>query len=193
MPLYKPVNIANLQEIQDAVANTFPEMTDLTMTGFFKLPKNKVLEISNLRKLLKKLGLFSYIHVANATVAPAGYSDPNKLPPYAPVIHIDKSDYNSSNSSYIYSFNIPIKNCENTFVNYYKAHGEDTIHYTELGLPYRRFKAEECELIDQVEMSQAYIIDTSVPHAIVNPNNKTRVLLAIRLTVDFNFDNFQSD
>jgi hypothetical protein len=190
MMLYKPVIIKNLQEIQDAVANTFPEMTDLTMTGYFTLPKNKVLEISNLRKLLKKLGLFAYLHVANATVAPAGYSDPNKLPPYAPVIHIDKAD---DNMSYIHSFNIPIKNCENTFVNYYKAHGADEIQYTEHGLPYRRFKAEECELIDQVEMSQAHIIDTSVPHAIVNPNNKTRILLAIRLTVDFNFDNFQSN
>ena len=191
MMLYKPVHIENLQEIQDAVANTFPEMTDLKMTGVFVLPKNKVLEIRQLKKLLKKLGLFSHIEVVNAIVAPTGYSNPHKLPPYAPIIHIDKAVVGAQ--QYTYSFNIPIRNCKNTFLNYYKANGNEIISYTELGYPYRTFDTKDCELIDQVEMSQAHIVDTSVPHAVINSNNTTRTLMAIRLKYDFNFDNFQSN
>jgi hypothetical protein len=188
MVLYKSVHIENLQEIQDAVASTFPEMTDIKMSGFFILPKNKVLEIRQLRKLLKKLGLFVHVEVVNAVVAPAGYSDPRKLPPYAPIIHIDKEVVGAQ--KYTYSFNIPIRNCENTFLNYYKANGDEVINYTELGYPYRTFDTKDCELIDQVEMCQPYIVDTSVPHAVVNPNNTTRTLIAIRLKSQFDFNSF---
>jgi hypothetical protein len=183
MILYKPVHIENLQEIQDAVARTFPEMMEMDRADAFTLPKNKVLEIRQLRKLLKKLGLFFHVEVVSAIVAPAGTALPD-----APVIHVDKSVL-----GYTHSFNIPIRNCENTFLNYYKANGDEVINYTESGHPYPKFNTKDCELIDQVEMCQAHIVDTSVPHAVVNPNNTTRTLIAIRLKSQFDFNNFQSD
>jgi hypothetical protein len=51
--------------------------------------------------------------------------------------------------------------------------GKDTGYYY--------YKPEDCEPIDQLEMARPHIIDIHVPHGIVNPNNQTRILTAIRL------------
>jgi hypothetical protein len=181
--LYKPVKIDNLQQIQDAVLKIYtPEQLD--KPDLFYMTNEVFLNIPELKSCLDNLGLLSYVHIIATTVMPPGYGVPGATFPNDPTIHIDYGIYT-------HSLNIPIKNCDNTFVSYHTVNGPpETMHLETNGLPFHYYKPENCVQIDQVEMTQAYIINTSVPHAIVNPTDKTRILIAIRLTSKFNFDEF---
>jgi hypothetical protein len=180
--LYKPVEIENLQEIQDAVFKIYtPEQ--LFNPDLFYMTNEVFLNIPELKSFLEKSGLLDYVHIIATTVIPPGYGVPGAPFPFGPTVHVDEGIYT-------HSFNIPIKNCENTFLYYYDVNGDPELVHLDNGLPYHYFKQENCILKNQIEMNKAYIVNTSEPHAIVNPTDKTRVLIAIRLKSEFNFDEF---
>ena len=171
MPLYKPVNIANLQEIQDAVLAVLPK-DRLAKQDLFYLPKKLFLNLPKLVSLLEQLDLLEYVDEIATVVVPPHTNSP---------IHID-----SGNN--VYSFNIPIKNCKNTFLAYYSSDKEPEkiyLHSGDTGLYYYHFKSESTMLVDKIEMCRPYIVNVQEPHGIINPTDNTRILIAIRLTTGF--------
>ena len=94
------------------------------------------------------------------------------------IVHIDSGDRN-------YSINIPIRNCANTFINFYSTtvppeyipEGErNGVYYNS----HYKIDPTHCTLTDSIETNDAYIIDISVPHNVVNQNTSFRMNLLIR-------------
>jgi hypothetical protein len=181
--LYRAVEIDNLQQIQNAVLKIYTS-EQLDKLDLFYMTNEVFLNIPELKSCLDNLGLLSYVHIIATTVVPPGYGVPGATFPNDPTIHID---YGNNT----HSLNIPIKNCDNTFLSFHNVNGPpEKIHLEKSGLPFYYYKPKNSIQIDQIEMNQAYIVNTSVPHAIVNPTDKTRVLIAIRLKAEFNLDEF---
>lgn len=171
MKYYVPAKIDNLKVIQEKVFSMFPEeLLNTKRNNLFYLPDNinMFLGIPELRNELDKLGWIQHILGFAFYIVP---------PTIGSNIHIDSGDMTNS-------FNIPIKNCENTFLNFYKTESlpiKNTSVVYSGTINYYSFKPSECVLIDKLEMTTPHIINVKEPHNIVNLNNRSRITLLIRL------------
>ena len=170
MKYYSPVPIDNLKIIQEKVFEYFPKEKLSTKEALFYVPDNKniFLSIPELKLELDKLNWTPYIlAIGFYIIAPTDGSP----------IHVDST-------SFSYSFNIPILNCEDTYVNFYRANKEPKKQiYSMYGtsMNYYKFDSAECELSDSLEMLTPHIINVREAHNIVNKNTKSRITLLIRL------------
>lgn len=129
--------------------------------------------IDELRQELIRLDLFDYVHSFGFYhVLPTG--------PGGTDTHIDSSTGD-------YSFNLPIENCDNTFVNFYTSYREPELRFTKEGVPYYFIDKDACELVDRIEMTQPYIINVKEIHNVSNDNPTTRITVLIRLTAQWNY------
>lgn len=168
MSNYKSVHINNLETIAQQALALVPKQR-LDIAGLFYLENNKelFLSIPELRAELIRLELLDHVYGI------AVYVVYNSTPL---LIHKDSGDI-------LYSLNIPLSGCKNTFVNFYQptipaqekisANGNRFFHYPEAN----------CELVDQLEMTTPHIINVKVPHAVVNQNTEPRITMLIRFNL----------
>jgi hypothetical protein len=168
---YIPVKIENLNIIQAEVMKLFPAENETYSTLFYiQNSVSEFLKIDSLREQLQRLGLIDNI------VSIAFYNLHTTEPKGSP-IHVDHGEST-------FSLNLPIKNCDNTFVNFYTSTTEPEKRFSNANVPYYYIDDSKCRLVDQIEMTQPYIINVKVPHNVVNPNKENRKTLLIRLKND---------
>ncbi len=166
----KTIPVDNLEEIQQAVLNVIPK-EDLIYPRLYYPENNKeiFLSIEPLKKLLSNLGWLNYINKAGFAL---NIVNPNS----ETAIHIDSGDF-------LYSFNLPITNCKNSFVNFYKL--RNNIDLTSRVTPfssYHRAEKNDCQLIKCFKLSEPFVMNTKLIHGVTNQSNDQRVTLLIRLS-----------
>ena len=177
MKYYSPIYLEQLDIIQEKVFNIFPKSELSSKENLFYIPDNvKVFfDISELKSNLNAMNWSQYVHSFGFYVINKTYGTP---------IHID-----SGNS--LYSFNIPILNCKNTFVNFYKTDKEPVkksyVAYNKI-IDYYSFNPTECVLQDKLEMTTPHVIKVKEVHNVTNINDLPRITLLIRLKKEINLD-----
>jgi hypothetical protein len=166
MSCYKSITLDNLEQIKSKSLELFPaEFNNQTSLFYIDNSKEKFLAIPELKHELDKLKLTEHVY------AIAFYSvNPNA----EQIIHED-------NGTIIYSLNIPLKGCSNTFVNFYSSTRKPEERITRAGNKFHYFDPSYCRLIDQLEMTTPHIINVKVPHCVVNNNLEPRITMLIRL------------
>ena len=166
MSLYKEIHLDNLDVIINESLNLFPD-NKKDKTSLFYIDNNRelFLKIPELKNNLDRLELTDHVYGFGFYIvfnnSPLG-------------IHHDNGDI-------IYSLNLPLSGCKNTYVNFYRSSSQAEELLTMAGNKYFAYKKEDCELIDRLELTSPYIINVKVPHAVVNKNNEPRITLLIRL------------
>jgi hypothetical protein len=165
---YIPVKIENLNIIQAEVMKLFPAENENQSTLFYiQNSVSEFLKIDLLREQLQRLGLID-------NIVSIAFYNLHTTRPSGGALHIDHGEST-------FSLNLPIKNCDNTFVNFYTSSVEPEKRFNEANVPYYHIDAANSSLIDRIEMTQPYIINVKVPHNVVNPNRESRKTLLIRL------------
>ena len=177
MKYYSPINLDNLNIIQEKVFEVFPKTELSSAQNLFYLPDNLniFLNIPELRNELDKLNWTQYVHSFGFYIINHSYGTP---------LHTD-----SGTSQY--SFNIPILNCKNTFVNFYKTNKEPTkISYMAFGklIDYYKYNVTDCVLKDKLELTTPHVINVKEVHNVINVNPLPRITLLIRLKKQINLD-----
>lgn len=171
MKLFHLLPIQNLSDIQKAVLNLLPkELLQLTTITRLRDYHPQLYEMPSLKLALTSLGLDSSIMNFQVHV-----TEPQVTIP----IHCDRG--------FVYSFNIPISNCENTFVTWFSTDSEPrvvTVRDDPNGLTYSRYDTDKCTAIERVEINSPYVLNTQVPHCVENKNNYTRIMLLCRIYPD---------
>jgi hypothetical protein len=173
MKYYSPIHIDNLSTIQKKVFELFPK-NQLDKDNLFYLPNNieLFLNIPELKIELDKLGWTEYVHAfALYLVTKTNGS----------TIHTDTGNRN-------YSFNIPIINCNNTFVNYYTTTSNPIRKTMPNNVDYYYYDPAYCNLIDSFEMNSPHIINVLQLHNVTNYNSEPRITLLIRLKNELSLD-----
>jgi hypothetical protein len=170
---YRFIDIDNLEEIQKAVLKKIP-VDLLTKNDLFYI-KNSIkffLDIPEIKTLLDKLGFTKHIHDNGIAVNVT-------MPGVELPIHYDSDKF-------IYSFNIPLLNYENTYVNFWETDSPATdfprIHpIYKTTVITKAFDRKKCKLTDQIEPLRPCVINTHLPHNVSNKTDKIRVMLLVRL------------
>lgn len=170
---YKPIQISNLAKIQEEVLKRIPK--DL-------LDKNNLTYIENNKEIflgIKELYDFLESIKMNWSVGTIAVNVTNAR---------DAGNFHIDSGPYRYSLNIPIQNCENTFIDFFKVDGDyQTIYVEDKGHGgkhhFFRYTEDQCELMYRGDTSMPYILSTKTPHRVVNESDKTRVMLLIRVLV----------
>ena len=173
MKYYSPVHINNLSIIQQKVFELFPK-NQIDKNNLFYLANNieLFLNIPELKIELDKLEWTEYIHSFGFYVVQKTNGS---------TIHTDTGNRN-------YSFNIPILNCNNTFVNYYTTNSKPIRKVMPNNVDYYYYDPAYCNLIDSFEMNSPHIINVLQLHNITNHNSGPRITLLIRLKNELSLD-----
>ena len=168
---YKKIEISNIAIIQEKAL----KLLDLNEAPRIFFPKidEQFLEIEELRNNLVRLGY-------DLSKTGFGINVLDATEPQGNVIHHDYGFIR-------YGLNIPLLNCENTYVNFFHSHvpGKVTTHRTVDDVPllaHYRYDPSTCEVADTVHTNEPYMINIKEPHNVVNTNGKTRWMLMIRNT-----------
>jgi len=167
---YIKIPTKNLKKIQNEIHQIFLKNYSDKINLFYIKEENSLLNIPSLRSLLSNTNCINYIDSIAFIVL---------QPNYTTSIHIDAGAAN-------YSFNIPIKNCKNSYVSFYQNIGEIQKHSINDKKYFYRCNPAYCNFVDKIEMNTPYIINVKQPHSVSNKNNNSRIALLIRLTSDFN-------
>lgn len=172
---YLPVPTENLETIQDEIYSLFPRHLIRENVLHYVNP-NDFLEKPNLKSYLEKTECIDYVESMGFLVL-------QKFAHHS--IHIDAV------KSAQCSLNIPIKNCKNTYINFYQNNGPIIEQLTPNGLKFYKYDRTQCVLIDRAEMSVPHIISLTEPHNVSNGNNTVRITLLIRLNNEFDMPSYQ--
>lgn len=139
----------------------------MNTTKLFYLPNNTetFLNIAELKEELDKLKWTAHVH---------GFA-------FYIVQKTDGSTLHTDTGDRVYSFNIPIKFCENTNVNFYTSTNPTSVELGSGLTTYNKFNADDCVLADSLQMSTPHVINVKEIHNIVNPNVLPRITLLVRL------------
>jgi hypothetical protein len=182
---YHKIPIDNLDVIQKKVM----EVTegDFMVNNLFYSEDitKKILAIPQVDDLLKRLDLQDKIYGVAYNV---------NLSKTKVQIHRDFS-FSTTQQPFKYSFNIPLRGCLNSCVNFYKSKSRGTIKYLfnefdKTFVTYLRYDPKDCEIIDSVEMTEAHIVNVQEIHDVVNDGDQTRVMLLFRLKNDFDYESY---
>jgi hypothetical protein len=170
-PYYK-LRFENLELFQQYSLSIISNK-DLTTPGLnYYQYVQKLQQHDSFKTCVKRYGLENLITGIGIYVQPPNHTAP---------IHTDISD------KFSWSFNIPLLNYHNTYTNFFKPIGtgnkiastnNSSIHYT-------IYNNHECQLIDTLELTSPHIINTQIPHNIVNPNLQSRTILTVRVSKFF--------
>jgi len=171
MRLYQRLPTKHLQRIQQDVLNILPDdlFAQTTIIRLTEYDKH-LLELPSIHQLLREFEFSQYVLSIQLHVTGPQVTIP---------IHCD--------NGFIYSFNIPIANCSNTYVSWYSTSAiPETVRVRDdpAGLTYERFKPTDCALLERVEIDGPYVINTSIPHNVENLTDNTRLMLLCRLHKD---------
>ncbi len=172
MNLYKQMGINDLNQLQQQVLNIIDtsdwETWNLSYKWSDQLFQNNIL-IKNLRQYnwhnkVKSIGIFALTPDSDF-----------------PIHHDSTGDK--------YSLNIPIQNCNNTYTLFYESEIPPSEQYRYDPVKnhrqsYWQYDSSRCKEIARIEMSRPHLIDVSGPHNVINPTNKTRIIMLVRLSTD---------
>ena len=166
MKYYHPVEIDNLPIIQEKVYALFPR-TMLRVTRLFYMPDNLNLffGIPELKHELDKLGWTPHVDMFGFYIIQKTEGS---------TLHTDTGDRT-------YSFNIPIKGCLNTKLNFYTSESVPVRSQHTPDVSYNKYEPENCTLVDSLEMNIPHVINVKEVHNIVNTNYQARITLLVRL------------
>ena len=133
-----------------------------------------------LLKYIKDLGILEYVRsVGHTVIKPL-----EEIP-----VHVDNYD------TYIWSLTIPFKNPEGTYNRFFKDEGRLPLIKADRDYgPYAvnqgwvHPEPNKAVWIDQVEVDGPMLLNTGVPHSVVNLSDCTREALVIRLNEKFTPD-----
>ena len=169
MNFYKELDFINLDEIQKEDLKLIPDSNTKNLMGLFYFAGvPEYLKIDKLRQYLEIVN-----ELNNVLFIGTLFTAPNV-----------KGNLHRDDGPHIFSLNIPLLNCHNTFIEFFKTNSipqKTKFKNSDQGT-YSKFDPEECQLIFRKEVQNPYIINTLVPHRVVNENNKTRIMLCIRLS-----------
>jgi hypothetical protein len=128
--------------------------------------------VPELVEFIRSIGLDQDAVLPGVNISPPRFMSP---------VHIDPLQFS------VYSLNIPIANCDNTFMYYYKSNTPGVYgNYRTASNPlyYTKFRNSDCELLGNVETNEPYLVDLRTPHQFVNKNTDiTRYMLLCRIKV----------
>lgn len=175
--LDKILNIDQLHEIQQGILKIIP--TDLLLSmnarGVCYVHDTEYIfeHVPELANFFNDLGLDAQSVRIGANFA---------LPRSKYRIHIDPPNFAR------YSINIPIINCENTYMRYFKSlsEGEKIFYETSNGKSIWAlyYKPEECELLDTHHTNSPYVLDMRTPHQFDNSMNDTHRYMLVCRVID---------
>jgi hypothetical protein len=164
----------NLKEIQTSALNKIPPEEIFRKPTRLYYPNYNFLEDINFVDVLKKYNLYEYVHDIALFVMGPVHTSP---------IHVD------GDNVYTWSFNIPLKNCENTKTNFFVSDYEPVkTKSPNSNIIYNTYDINQCQLADSLELVEPYIMNVSQPHNIVNPNHTQRVSLCVRIKSTFDIN-----
>jgi len=173
MTLYKKIKIKNLKQIQQDALSIFPKER-YDSTSFFFLPDSAktFLKFKSIRTMLDSYGLTSYVE--KCCVGYSAISPKIRIP-----IHKDSGGFT-------YSFNIPLTESKKSFVNFYETAVEPKLiiadnEKNDKALHYYDYNINDCTVIDKLETSSPYVLDTQVPHDVYNGSDEFRIMLLLRI------------
>lgn len=171
----------NLKIIQKKVLDKFPNSAIITHSqNLFYLDNNMDIffNIPELKSALDNLNWSMYVQSFAFNIV-------GRTENTGSARHVDTGEFS-------YSFNIPILNCENTFVNFYKTDKPSVKKsYESYGriIDYYSFNHEDCILQDSLEMIVPHVINVKEVHNVINTTSLPRITLLIRLKQEINLDN----
>jgi hypothetical protein len=173
MKYYHPIEINNLAVIQQKVYSLFPR-NELRQTKLFYPPDNlnMFLSIPELKEELDRLEWTPHVDSFAFYIVQKTNGS---------TLHTDTGDRT-------YSFNIPIKGCANTKVNFYTTTSEPVLQSHTSIVDYHKYEIENCTLVDSLEMTTPHVINVKEVHNISNNSYIPRITLLVRLknTIDIN-------
>lgn len=96
-------------------------------------------------------------------------------------IHVDTGKYH-------YSLNLPIANCEKTFIKFYHTQKEPQLIKT-TNVQYWGFNDEDVDVLENIETNKPLIVNTKVAHSFESFQIKPRIMLLIRFEPGWNLEN----
>jgi len=169
MQLYTPLQIDQLEEIQYEVLKRIPaDLLEKTTLTYIENNREIFTSIPALKEYLTKTKMYYYVGPVAINVT----------------LGKDAGNYHVDNGIFHYSLNIPIKGCENTWVNFYETTCEPhivTVKNKGETHNFFRFNPEECNLIKSEETNSPYLLHVKTPHRVENRSDDTRVMLLLRL------------
>lgn len=176
--LYQFIEVDDLKEIQQAVLEKIPEELLKKNDLFYVKDSIKFfLDIPAVKSLLDKLGFTNHIHDNGIAVNVT-------MPGVELPIHYDSDKF-------IYSFNIPILNYENTYVNFWETESQPKdfprVHPVyKTTVVSKAYDRKLCRLLERIEPLKPVVINTRLPHNVTNKTDKIRVMLLVRLANSVN-------
>lgn len=164
---FKNLNIPYLDKIQQEVLSVIPKEA-FTTQGSLHSYDSTFRSLPSIAKLLVQNKLYKF--VIDITLV--------CLPPHRELgIHTD---------GYLKGLNIPILNCDNTFIVWYSGL-QDPYPVTQEDRHYFGLDKQHCVERCCTEMNQAKFVDLQPFHSAENPNDTHRLLLSIKLDYSFKF------
>ena len=156
------------------------------------IPNESVGLISKTFGLYDKEFMLTMYNLLNVPLANLGFA--NRIPKGAILfgngpgesagIHIDGYSLERKNASN-FALNIPILNCEQGYMNWYKGAYDLVEDKTKEGLKLLKIEwKEEPEIIERALINQPTIVRVNVPHNVENLSDQQRLMLSIRFVPD---------
>ena len=157
-----PVDIENLKELQRILLARVT-MKLWSEPDLYPIDHTSIPEIQT---ILSQLKLADYVEGASIIVVPAHQNLD---------IHID-------HGTLTHSLNIPIINCLGTWTIWYATDQQPQL-YEKNGYTHLTVDPKLCREVERVELATAHLFDVKQPHDVENPLKRTRISLAIRLSL----------
>jgi len=174
MKHYYQVEIEHLDIIRQKAIDLLPEslLQGYSITRNIEI-ENKLFEIKELQAVISRFGGMSMVHSMAFNIS---------RPFQKPGLHVD-------DGTFIYSFNIPLLNYENTFLNVYEKVEKLIMmkhrdKYDNV-ISYWGVRPEDCKLIEKIETVHPHFLNTKFPHSVENENDLIRFNMLIRFKPEF--------
>lgn len=83
------------------------------------------------------------------------------------------------------ALNVPLKNCDHSITEFWNCQGADPDYeLTSIGVPYNRYKIENCIKISEFKLTKPVIFNTKIPHSVFNLSSEPRLAISIRFRQD---------
>lgn len=167
------IDIAGIEAIRGAILPHIPEELFTATSSSVSYPPQVMsvaFALPELRAEMERLGMLDYwFATAVITVKPNGM-----LP-----IHTDTGDYT-------YSLNIPMHNFEDGDTVFYSTSVEPVFMPRSNGSgSYQKFMPEHCTETERFTLNRPALMNTQVPHSVINSSSTSRIALGLRLAHSF--------
>ena len=174
MKHYYRVDIENLDIIREKAIGLLPTSLfhGYSITRNIEIEK-QLFKIPELQAVLENFGSMAMVHSMAFNIS---------RPFQKPGLHVD-------DGTFIYSFNIPLINYKNTFLNVYEKVDKLVMmkhrdKYDNV-ISYWGVRPEDCKLIEKIETVHPHFLNTKFPHSVENENYSIRFNMLIRFNPEF--------